>query len=391
MPSRKRARVGESDAGEQAEPADDEARCLRAMRLYRKRGASLSARLRRHASRWPPAVHELLAADEIPGRCAALDRAVSVNARFWDAVLSVVAGDEDGSGEGDRAEAAAEAEVADASGAAAADHADSGMLQAVMYSLVREWTEESLVERELCFGRVADALEKHKPARGGEHPRVLVPGAALMRLPLELVQRGYDVEANELSVEMLMVATYLLGSDLEAASVEVRPFIEEKMGHLRTADQFRPLFAPDVAPLGLMGAGGEDRFCIQSGDFAALYGSEECEGTFDAVATCYFLDTASVVVDYVRIIHGLLRAGGVWVNFGPLHFHWADADEDEDAGDPNFGRSMELSWESLKACILKAGFTLTAPESIVESAYTANPASTQQSSFRCVHFVAVKA
>ena len=48
-------------------------------------------------------------------------------------------------------------------------------------------------------------------------------------------------------------------------------------------------------------------------------------GQWDAVATCFFIDTAHNVVEYLEIISRCLRPGGVWVNFGPLLYHWADA------------------------------------------------------------------
>ena len=56
---------------------------------------------------------------------------------------------------------------------------------------------------------------------------------------------------------------------------------------------------------------------------AEVYGAPEHAGQWDAVATCFFIDTAHNVVEYLEIISRMLRPGGVWVNFGPLLFHWA--------------------------------------------------------------------
>ncbi len=54
-----------------------------------------------------------------------------------------------------------------------------------------------------------------------------------------------------------------------------------------------------------------------------MYGDPSLAGTFDAVATCFFIDTAHNVVHYLQIIAQLLRPGGAWVNLGPLLYHWA--------------------------------------------------------------------
>jgi len=48
-------------------------------------------------------------------------------------------------------------------------------------------------------------------------------------------------------------------------------------------------------------------------------------GAWDCVATCFFLDTAHNVVEYLDIIHRILVPGGVWVNLGPLSCHHSDA------------------------------------------------------------------
>lgn len=37
---------------------------------------------------------------------------------------------------------------------------------------------------------------------------------------------------------------------------------------------------------------------------------------WDAVVTCFFLDTAANALQYVETIHRILRPGGVWVNMG---------------------------------------------------------------------------
>jgi len=53
-----------------------------------------------------------------------------------------------------------------------------------------------------------------------------------------------------------------------------------------------------------------------AGDFVEVYGDAKNAGQWDAVATCFFIDTGHNVVEYLEIISRCLRPGGVWVNFG---------------------------------------------------------------------------
>lgn len=80
---------------------------------------------------------------------------------------------------------------------------------------------------------------------------------------------------------------------------------------------------PDICPKRLM----EDKpdfydLSFANGDFTKLFGTGK-EGMpqkeqFDCVATCYFIDTATNVLDYMECIQHVLKPGGLWVNLGPL-------------------------------------------------------------------------
>lgn len=39
---------------------------------------------------------------------------------------------------------------------------------------------------------------------------------------------------------------------------------------------------------------------------------------WDCVATCFFIDTAHNVLDYIETIWNILKPGGVWINLGKL-------------------------------------------------------------------------
>ncbi|KAH9308465.1 hypothetical protein KI387_036376, partial [Taxus chinensis] len=92
---------------------------------------------------------------------------------------------------------------------------------------------------------------------------------------------------------------------------------------------------------------------------------------WDAVATCFFIDTAHNVVEYIEIISNILKDGGVWINLGPLLYHFADIHAPEDE------MSIELSLEDVKRIAFHYGFELEA-ERTIETTYTANSRSMMQ-------------
>lgn len=46
-----------------------------------------------------------------------------------------------------------------------------------------------------------------------------------------------------------------------------------------------------------------------AGDFAEVYSKAEYRGYFDCVATCFFIDTAHNVIDYLNVLHHVLKVG----------------------------------------------------------------------------------
>jgi carnosine N-methyltransferase len=59
---------------------------------------------------------------------------------------------------------------------------------------------------------------------------------------------------------------------------------------------------------------------------------------------------AKNIVNYLRIIHRILAPGGVWINLGPLLWHF----ENNSTNDP----SVELDLEEVKSLARKIGFEL---------------------------------
>ena len=61
---------------------------------------------------------------------------------------------------------------------------------------------------------------------------------------------------------------------------------------------------------------------MTAGDFCELYKQPCYEAAFDVVATCFFIDTAPNVLNYVETIRHCLKPGGLWINLGPLLWHF---------------------------------------------------------------------
>ena len=59
--------------------------------------------------------------------------------------------------------------------------------------------------------------------------------------------------------------------------------------------------------------------------FKQVYSADEYKCSQDVVVTCFFLDTARNVLDYIELIHQILKPGGHWINLGPLLYHFADS------------------------------------------------------------------
>ena len=176
---------------------------------------------------------------------------------------------------------------------------------------------------------------------------------------------------------MLLVSNFILNAVNSAGQCTIFPFLDQPSNCVGASDRARAVQVPDVLPdeiirnaeerraVAAANAGGAEEeeeggpppFSMAAGEFLVVYGGPEHEGAWDAVVTCFFIDTAPVVFDYIDAIKRLLKPGGVWINLGPLLYHWV-SQGDEDEGDARYGQSVELSWEELRHVIGQQGFAL---------------------------------
>ncbi|KAK6152936.1 hypothetical protein DH2020_012575 [Rehmannia glutinosa] len=183
---------------------------------------------------------------------------------------------------------------------------DVDKVRCIIRNIVRDWAAEGQRERDECYKPILNELEQLFPhCSRNSPPACLVPGAGLVRLALEI-------------------------SCLDN-------------------DQLRPVSVPDIHPAS---AGITEGFSMCGGDFVEVYNDPSQVGVWDAVVTCFFLDTAHNIVEYIEIISKILKDGGVWINLGLLLYHFADTYNQED------DMSIELSLEDVKRVACHYGFEI---------------------------------
>ncbi|TGZ81783.1 N2227-domain-containing protein [Ascodesmis nigricans] len=236
-------------------------------------------------------------------------------------------------------------------------------VRSTLKQFYRDWSAEGEEERKAAYGPVKDELSR----RFGEHSyeekhsiSILVPGAGLARLAFDLAVLGYTCQGNEHSFHQLMASNYILNFSPSANCHTLHPWCHTFSNHRTRSGQLKGVTIPDVHPASLLRSAG-DRFSMAAGSFVREYNTPESKATFDVVATVFFIDTAVNVVDYLYTIWNALKPGGVWINTGPLLWHWEGrevvrdpGDEDADGGEKVKG--VELTVEEVLVLAEKIGF-----------------------------------
>lgn len=98
--------------------------------------------------------------------------------------------------------------------------------------------------------------------------------------------------------------------------------------------------------------------------------------------TCFFIDTANNVIEYIELIYNLLVDGGLWINMGPLLYHF-DSHPTE--------LSVELSLAEIIRLSRTVGFEIVDGSSYHLTTYCQLPESMMKNVYNSVFFVAQKA
>jgi SAM-dependent methyltransferase len=180
----------------------------------------------------------------------------------------------------------------------------------ILNHFIRDWSTGGPHKRDLGSEPILDSLFSILPERRDTQKgpqRVLVPGAGTGRLAHDIAQLGgFEVTTNEISAYMNIVYRY--AETLHRANAEkFRPYIDWWSYQPSMAELEQEIRFPDVAV-------NASNVLLVEGDFMSVF--ENSTGTYDAVVTLFFIDTAQNMMDYLDTIQQVLRPGGIWINLG---------------------------------------------------------------------------
>ena len=286
---------------------------------------------------------------------------------------------------------------------------DIDKARSTIRQLYRDWSHEGSIERKACYDPViADVVKAFWHAPSKKDVKILVPGAGMGRLVFELCRRGYTVEGNEISYHQLIASNWVLNHTVQGQQFDLYPFAIDFSNVVSREHQLKKVKVPDVHPgsaledvFGHMTANAADRMSMTAADFVVLYGDEEHEDMFDAVVTVYFIDTAPNLIRYIETIRNCLRDGGLWINLGPLLWHFADRapSNDHHSERPEGARektgieepgAFELTDEEVLLLVEKMGFDVEKREVRNGVGYIQNPESMLQNIYKISHWIAKK-
>ncbi|KAK9504288.1 hypothetical protein O3M35_010657 [Rhynocoris fuscipes] len=190
--------------------------------------------------------------------------------------------------------------------------------------------------------------------------------------------RGFTCQGNEFSFFMLFAANFVLNRCSGTYMHTVYPWVLQTDNNMTSTNQITGVTFPDCNPSDLFTKHGVSRYTMVAGDFLEVY---DTESEWDCVATCFFIDCANNVYTFIEQIYKILKPGGIWVNLGPLQYHFSTSLSED---------SLEPSYEVIKDIIRSIGFEMKKEETGIKTTYSQNPSSMLKHYYECVFFVCVK-
>ncbi|KAF2568317.1 hypothetical protein F2Q68_00027823 [Brassica cretica] len=194
---------------------------------------------------------------------------------------------------------------------------DVDKVRCIIRNIVRDWAAEGQRERDQCYKPILDELDSLFPDRQKKStpPSCLVPGAGLGRLALEISCLGFISQGNEFSYYMMICSSFILNYAQVPGEWTIYPWIHSNCNSLSDNDQLRPVSIPDIHPARLELV--ITCFCLDNVSYSIHHsfaynaiGNTEFSGMWDAVVTCFFIDTAHNIIEYIETISKILKDGG---------------------------------------------------------------------------------
>jgi carnosine N-methyltransferase len=218
-----------------------------------------------------------------------------------------------------------------------------------MSCLMRDWTLESKPERDNNYGNVLKEVKKFfnfddKNLMKKNNFKALVPGTGCSRMAFELAKRGFDVEANDFCFIYILCDDYLFNYS-HKNEFQFCPSIHSFSNSYKESSVIKKYSFPDVDIREELEKSEAKPIVFTKGDFLLKY--KGIKDQYDLVVTLFFIDVSKNIVEYVEIMHDLLKKGGVWVNLGCLdYFHSRNH------------KSIDLTWDELRQVIMNYGFEI---------------------------------
>ena len=249
-----------------------------------------------------------------------------------------------------------------------------------MSCLMRDWTQESKPERDNNYGNVLKEVKKYfdydnKELMKKNNYKVLVPGTGCSRMAFELAKRGFEVEANDFCYIYILCDDYLFNYS-HKNEFQFCPSIHSFSNYYSEASVLKKYSFPDVDIRDELQKAEAKPIKFIKGDFLLRYKGKK--DLYDCIVTLFFIDVSKNIVEYVEIMHDLLKKGGVWVNLGCLDYYHS-----------KYNNSIDLTWDELRLVIQNYDFELK--NEVTEFVpYGVKQGSTVSDSYGTVFFTAVK-
>lgn len=102
---------------------------------------------------------------------------------------------------------------------------------------------------------------------------------------------------------MLFGSNFILNCVERKEQYEIYPFIHGLINHESEEQMFRSVKVPDKLALDVVPQDAD--FSMAAGEFTEIY--KESEGKFNGIITCFFIDTANNVFQYIDTIYSSLK------------------------------------------------------------------------------------
>jgi len=180
---------------------------------------------------------------------------------------------------------------------------------------------------------------------------------------------------------MLYASSFILNHTHRAKQYTIYPWATQPCNQFTALKQCRPVQIPDLNPRDclMQDPNSQSTFSMSAGDFLEVY--KDHHNQWDCIASCFFLDTARNVIEYLELMFDILKPGGFLVNLGPLLYHYTDMPGE---------LSIELTFDELIEILQMIGFEIEKTELNHASSYLDNCHTMLNYNYKTPLLVAVK-